>query len=159
MQLDVFDWLSYSGVGAPGTFCQKYWSVSEFPKLLSSLTSVDSCRLCNLWPYPNVDRIQNTTVKRRIKGGQRLASLQSQDKHPLSKNMNRPTNFVEKYAVSADGSKIFAGAVGNPEKPALVFVHGYTLTSSVFNDLFSNPTSSKDFYLVRGWYNFAPSKY
>lgn len=66
--------------------------------------------------------------------------------------MNRPSNLTEKFVVSADGSKIFASAVGNPEKPALVFVHGYALTSAVFNDIFSNPWNSKDFYLVRDSY-------
>lgn len=62
--------------------------------------------------------------------------------------MQRPSNIVEKFVVSADGTKVFGGAVGDSEKPALIFVHGYSLTSSVFNNFFANPENSVDFYLV-----------
>ena len=62
--------------------------------------------------------------------------------------MERPAHLIEKFVVSADGTKVFAGALGNPEKPALVFIHGITLSDSVYNNLFSMPDLSNDFYLV-----------
>lgn len=63
--------------------------------------------------------------------------------------MQRPAELVEKFVVSKDGTRVFAGALGNPEKPALIFVHGIMTSSSVFNEIFSSPENSKDFYLVR----------
>lgn len=62
--------------------------------------------------------------------------------------MQAPLNISENFVVSADGTRIFAGAVGNPSNPALVFVHGFTLCGDVFNDIFANSDYSKDFYLV-----------
>lgn len=63
-------------------------------------------------------------------------------------SMERPAHLIEKFVVSADGTRVFAGALGNPEKPALVFIHGMTLSGSVYNNLFSMPELSNDFYLV-----------
>ena len=62
--------------------------------------------------------------------------------------MQRPADIVEKFIESADGTRIFAGALGDPDKPALVFVHGFTLSSSVFDDLFARTESSKEYYLA-----------
>lgn len=62
--------------------------------------------------------------------------------------MERPRNIAEKFVTSADGTRVFAGAVGDPSRPALVFVHGYSLTSEVFNEIFAKPENSRDFYLV-----------
>lgn len=62
--------------------------------------------------------------------------------------MEKPGNLVEKFVTSADGTKVFAGALGNPEKPSLIFVHGWTLNSSIFNELFTKLELSKEFYLV-----------
>lgn len=62
--------------------------------------------------------------------------------------MQRPADIIEKFIGSADGTRIFAGALGDPKKPALVFVHGFTLSGSIFDDLFGRPGSPKDHYLV-----------
>ena len=62
--------------------------------------------------------------------------------------MQRPAGIVEKFVVSADGTRIFAGALGVPDKPALIFVHGFTLSGSIFDDLFARLESSKDYYLA-----------
>ena len=62
--------------------------------------------------------------------------------------MEKPTHLIEKFVLSADGTKVFAGALGDPSKPALVFIHGITLSSSIFNNIFALPELSQDFYLV-----------
>lgn len=72
--------------------------------------------------------------------------------------MERPAKIVERYIISADGTKVFAGALGDPTKPALVFVHGFSLCSSIFNDLFARSENSKGYYLVCKWYYYALTK-
>lgn len=55
---------------------------------------------------------------------------------------------VVKIVASADGTQIYADAIGDPQKPALVFLHGFSTSASVFNDIFTNPSYSEDFFLV-----------
>ncbi|KAK0492033.1 alpha/beta-hydrolase [Armillaria luteobubalina] len=50
---------------------------------------------------------------------------------------------------SKDGALIYADAAGDPTKPCLVFVHGFTLSGAVFDNLFTNPKLVTNFYLVR----------
>ena len=51
--------------------------------------------------------------------------------------------------VSSDGGKIYAEAVGDPSKPAIVFIPGYSLPSLVFQKQFEDGDLLKEFYLVR----------
>ncbi|THH06384.1 hypothetical protein EW145_g4122 [Phellinidium pouzarii] len=53
------------------------------------------------------------------------------------------------FITSSDGSKIYADAVGNPEKPSIVFIHGLALSGAVFDNIFNNAKYSNDVYLVR----------
>ena len=62
--------------------------------------------------------------------------------------MRTLNGIIEKLIVSADGIRIFAGALGDSNKPALVFSHSSTLSSSNFDDLFAKPENSRDFFLV-----------
>ena len=66
----------------------------------------------------------------------------------LDKQMESPANLIEKFVISADGTRIHAGALGDPNKPALVFVHGITLSGSIFNELFAKLNELNEFYLV-----------
>ncbi|KAH8113551.1 alpha/beta-hydrolase [Phellopilus nigrolimitatus] len=50
---------------------------------------------------------------------------------------------------SSDGSKIYADAAGNPDKPSIVFIHGMTFSGAVFDVIFSNEKYRQEFYLVR----------
>ncbi|KAK0190064.1 Alpha/Beta hydrolase protein [Armillaria mellea] len=59
-----------------------------------------------------------------------------------------PTSTAQ-LVPSKDGALIYADAVGNPTKPCLVFVHGFTLSGAVFDNLFTNPKLIANFYLVR----------
>ncbi|KAJ7202021.1 Alpha/Beta hydrolase protein [Mycena pura] len=50
---------------------------------------------------------------------------------------------------SADGTDIYAEAVGNPSKPAVVFIHGFSMSAMAFNAIFDDPLWIADLYLVR----------
>ncbi|THH06994.1 hypothetical protein EW146_g9449 [Bondarzewia mesenterica] len=50
---------------------------------------------------------------------------------------------------SKDGTHVYADVAGNPSKPAIVFLHGLSLSSIVFDSLFSNPKLLDRYYLVR----------
>ncbi|KAF8990565.1 alpha/beta-hydrolase [Cyathus striatus] len=50
--------------------------------------------------------------------------------------------------MSSDGTQIFASAVGNPRNPPIVFVHGYTLSAAVFDDLFKEQQLNSRYYLL-----------
>ncbi|KAI5117032.1 hypothetical protein M0805_002248 [Coniferiporia weirii] len=53
------------------------------------------------------------------------------------------------FITSSDGAKIYADATGNPDKPSIVFVHGLSYSSVVFDSIFSDEGFSNEFYLVR----------
>ena len=59
-----------------------------------------------------------------------------------------PKNVDRRRLTSADGTRIYADAVGNPENPALIFTHGFGSCAEVFNDIFSEPKFSEKHYLV-----------
>ena len=50
---------------------------------------------------------------------------------------------------SPDGTLIYAEAAGNPAKPHLIFVHGLSLSSLVFDCIFTDARYTEQFYLVR----------
>ncbi|KAK0502262.1 Alpha/Beta hydrolase protein [Armillaria luteobubalina] len=50
--------------------------------------------------------------------------------------------------LSADGTKIYADAAGDFTKPAIVFIHGVSLSSVVWNDIFRDPKWTNLFYMV-----------
>ncbi|OCB89738.1 alpha/beta-hydrolase [Sanghuangporus baumii] len=54
-----------------------------------------------------------------------------------------------KILVSSDGTRIYADASGNPEKPGIVFIHGQGLSGAVFDVIFSDKRFTEEFYLVR----------
>jgi len=54
----------------------------------------------------------------------------------------------EKLLTSTDGHKIYAKAVGDCSKPSIVFIHGFTLSSLVWDDIFTDKRLLETFYLV-----------
>ncbi|EGN98426.1 hypothetical protein SERLA73DRAFT_74639 [Serpula lacrymans var. lacrymans S7.3] len=44
-----------------------------------------------------------------------------------------------KFVVSADSTRIYTDAVGHPFNPPIVFIHGYSLSSIVYDNIFTNP--------------------
>lgn len=53
-----------------------------------------------------------------------------------------------KVVVSKDGTEIYADAVGDPTNPALVFIHGFSLSSIVFDSIFADQLWTDHVYLV-----------
>ncbi|EPQ51442.1 alpha/beta-hydrolase [Gloeophyllum trabeum ATCC 11539] len=54
-----------------------------------------------------------------------------------------------RYLRSSDGARIYAEAVGDSQKPSLVFTHGVSLSAAIFDDLFRDERLLDNFYLVR----------
>ncbi|KAJ7590463.1 Alpha/Beta hydrolase protein [Mycena floridula] len=50
---------------------------------------------------------------------------------------------------SSDGTKIYADAAGDPQKPAIIFIHGCSLGALVFDAIFTDPRWLEAMYLVR----------
>ena len=53
------------------------------------------------------------------------------------------------YVTSADGTRIYSEAVGDPSKPAIIFIHGFQLSSVAFDSIFDDPKWTDKLYLVR----------
>lgn len=54
-----------------------------------------------------------------------------------------------KRFTSEDGTAVYAEAVGSPSNPHVVFLHGFSLSTVVFDCIFYNPRYAEHFYLVR----------
>lgn len=52
------------------------------------------------------------------------------------------------YVTSADGTKIWAEATGNPKKPAVVFIPGFSCSSLAFDKQWSDPLMTSNLYMV-----------
>lgn len=52
------------------------------------------------------------------------------------------------YVTSADGTQIWAEATGNPKKPAVVFIPGFSCTSLAFDKQWYNPFMTSSLYMV-----------
>ncbi|EJD03465.1 alpha/beta-hydrolase [Fomitiporia mediterranea MF3/22] len=63
--------------------------------------------------------------------------------------MGSTANSNRRTLTSSDGCQIYADAVGDSSKPCLVFIHGFTLSAAVWDNIFADPRYSSEFYLVR----------
>ncbi|TFK49583.1 alpha/beta-hydrolase [Heliocybe sulcata] len=61
----------------------------------------------------------------------------------------RPTVSCELFTSKADGIKVYAEAIGDPGKPALVYIHGNSTSSGVWDHQFFDEELLKYFYQVR----------
>ncbi|KAJ7592429.1 Alpha/Beta hydrolase protein [Mycena floridula] len=66
-----------------------------------------------------------------------------------AQSISRLPQPVSKVLTSNDGTKIHADAVGDPLKPAMVFIHGCSLGSILFEGIFTDPKWLDALYLVR----------
>ncbi|KAG7085479.1 hypothetical protein E1B28_003041 [Marasmius oreades] len=57
--------------------------------------------------------------------------------------------IVSKTVTSSDGGYIYAEAIGDPTKPALVLIPGWTLPGFVFDKQFEDIKLTKELYLIR----------
>lgn len=55
---------------------------------------------------------------------------------------------VVKHLRSKDGTSIYAEAIGNPNNPHVILVHGLSLSASTFNNLFKDERLLEAVYLV-----------
>ena len=53
-----------------------------------------------------------------------------------------------KVLSSSDGNVVYAEAVGDISKPHLVFVHGFSLSGSVFDKIFHDAKYQEQYFLV-----------
>ena len=65
-------------------------------------------------------------------------------------------DFTEKTLTSSDGTKIYSIAAGNPKHSALVFIHGFGLSSFVFEGLLRESVLLEKFYLVSNRIQLGP---
>ncbi|KAJ6449583.1 Alpha/Beta hydrolase protein [Mycena sanguinolenta] len=68
---------------------------------------------------------------------------------PTDANFGMSAVAPGRLLTSADGTKIFAEARGDPSKPAIVFIHGFGFGAMAFNDIFNDPIWLNRVYLVR----------
>ncbi|KAF8340196.1 Alpha/Beta hydrolase protein [Amanita rubescens] len=61
------------------------------------------------------------------------------------------SSYVPTYAYvgSADGTRIYAEAVGDPAKPPIMFIHGGSLSSIIFDSIFNDAKWTDELYLIR----------
>ena len=60
-----------------------------------------------------------------------------------------PSSAMAVYVTSADGTKIWAESTGDPAKPAVVFIPGFSCTSLVFDKQWVNPFMKANLFMVR----------
>lgn len=53
-----------------------------------------------------------------------------------------------KVLKSSDGTDIYAEVLGNPSKPPLVLIHGFSVSSIAFDTMFEDPSYLDHFYMV-----------
>ncbi|KAF5349835.1 hypothetical protein D9758_014013 [Tetrapyrgos nigripes] len=58
-------------------------------------------------------------------------------------------SITSKFVPSTDGSLVYAEAIGDPSKPALILVPGYTLSTQVFDKQFEDEELRRELYLIR----------
>ena len=56
------------------------------------------------------------------------------------------------YVTSADGTKIWAESTGDPAKPAVVFIPGFSCTLLAFDKQWVNPFMKANLFMVREIY-------
>ncbi|EEB88435.1 hypothetical protein MPER_13733, partial [Moniliophthora perniciosa FA553] len=58
-------------------------------------------------------------------------------------------DIVSKTVISSDGGSIYAEATGDPKKPALILIPGWTLPSFVYEKQFEDEELRRELYLIR----------
>lgn len=56
---------------------------------------------------------------------------------------------IGQFVTSEDGTRIWADHIGDPSKPAVVFIPGFSCTSLAFEKQWNDPALLKDLHLVR----------
>ncbi|KAF7341655.1 putative oxidoreductase ephD [Mycena sanguinolenta] len=96
------------------------------------------------WAVANIQDVQtrDNTLERRLADPVIMIN-------PTDANFGISAVAPGRLLTSADGTKIFAEARGDPSKPAIVFIHGFGVGAMAFDDIFSDPLWLTRAYLVR----------
>jgi hypothetical protein len=68
--------------------------------------------------------------------------------NPTDANFGISAVAPGRFVTSADRTKIFSEARGDPLKPAIVFIHGFGLGAIAFNEIFDDPLWLLQVYMV-----------
>ncbi|KAL0568952.1 hypothetical protein V5O48_013020 [Marasmius crinis-equi] len=63
--------------------------------------------------------------------------------------MSLTDSITAKNVISSDGGTIYAESIGDPNKPAIIFIPGWTMASIVFDKQFEDEKLRKELYLIR----------
>ncbi|KAJ3562281.1 hypothetical protein NP233_g9676 [Leucocoprinus birnbaumii] len=77
------------------------------------------------------------------------SSSESSDGDPKPRSQLSWHTNDTRMLVSADGTRIYANAVGDPSKQAIVFIHGFCWSLIAFDDIFEDRRWTSKLYLVR----------
>ena len=62
------------------------------------------------------------------------------------------SSAVAVYVTSTDGTQIWAESTGDPSKPVVVFIPGFSCTSLAFNKQWADPSMKANLFMVRKSY-------
>ena len=62
------------------------------------------------------------------------------------------SSTVAVYVTSADGTQIWAESTGDPSKPPVVFIPGFSCTSLAFDKQWADPSMKANLFMVRKSY-------
>ncbi|KAF7335095.1 putative oxidoreductase ephD [Mycena venus] len=112
--------------------------------MLFSLKSLSSAMALLPLVVANIQDIQtrDNTIERRLV--EPVIAI-----NPTDANFGISAVAPGRFVTSADGTKIFAEARGNPSKPAIVFIHGFGIGAMAFNEIFDDPDWLSQAYMVR----------
>ena len=68
---------------------------------------------------------------------------------PLLALASLVASVVAVNVTSADGTNIWAESTGDPSKPAVVFIPGFSCTSLAFDKQWANPSLKSSLFMVR----------
>lgn len=62
--------------------------------------------------------------------------------------MSKQFKLEHKVVQSSDGTPIYAEAIGDPSKPAIIMVHGMAICSATYDNLFLDSRMLNAVYMV-----------
>ncbi|KAK7045135.1 putative oxidoreductase ephD [Favolaschia claudopus] len=68
---------------------------------------------------------------------------------PTPANFNMSARSTGRFVTSQDGTRIFAEARGDASKPPVVFIHGFGLGATAFDEIFNDPIWVSQVYMIR----------
>jgi hypothetical protein len=92
---------------------------------------------------------QYSTLKVNSTGGCHCSEFSDKVKIGAKSAVSASLRDDTRMLISADGTEIYANAIGDPSNQAIVFIHGFVWSLMAFDDIFTNPHWTNQFHLVR----------